>query len=65
VFGSGKEQYWNTLYVHDTLSSHSAIQQGNVSLKVSPLDQKNEIISTSVNENDESYASKIPRAKLE
>ena len=65
MFGSGKEQYWNTLYVEDTLSSHSDMQQGHVSLQVSPLDRKNENVPTSVSEKEESYISKIPRAKLE
>ena len=65
MFGSGKEQYWNTLYVDDTPSAHSVIEKENMSLQFSSSDQKNENVSTRVDEKDESYVSKIPRAKLE
>ena len=64
VFGSGKEQYWNTLYVDDSSPSDASTSRKELSSKAETLYQNDENISPSLDSTYESDMSKIPRAKL-
>ena len=64
IFGSGEEQYWNTIYVDDSVKT-DILQQTD---KISSSEQRRESISSIVDDRntyDTSQSQKIPRAKLD
>ena len=64
IFGSGEEQYWNTIYVDDSVKT-DILQQTD---KIFSSEQRRESISSIVDDRntyDTSQNQKIPRAKLD
>ena len=64
IFGSGEEQYWNTIYVDDSVKTDTLEQADKISSSV----QRTDSISSCVDDRntyDISQPQKIPRAKLD
>ena len=64
ICGSGEEQYWNTIYVDDSVKT-DILQQTD---KISSSERRKESISSIVDDRntyDTSQGQKIPRAKLD
>ena len=64
VFGSGKEQYWNTLYVDGISQSDASTPRKELRNNVTTLDQVDGNISPNMDSTYESNMPKIQREKL-
>ena len=64
IFGSGEEQYWNTIYVNDNSKSDIS-QEKDINLSVERRSERSSSLIDDRNTYDVSQTQKIPRAKLD
>ena len=64
IFGSGEEQYWNTIYVNDNPKSDISREKG-INQSIERRSERSSSIIDDRDTYDVSQTQKIPRAKLD